>query len=299
VVAIGNPYGLEHSVTVGVISAKNRSIHTQGVNFDGFLQTDAAINPGNSGGPLIDLGGKVVGINTAIIPYAQGLGFAIPVNMAKQIMGDLVAYGSVKRGWLGISVQNLTREFAEAYGLKEETGVVVGDVFEDSAADRAGLQRGDVIASVNREAVKDTAWFVNKIRSFGPNTEVRLSVVRDGKTVQLTVKLGEMSDSETVSSSSSAPDVLANLGISVSKPTSDLRRQYSLKNRTGLVVTEVAENSPAQAAGIQEGDLLLEVNGKKVSDEKQLGDAVRRGSRSIALLVEREGRTFFVSLRTR
>jgi S1-C subfamily serine protease len=193
----------------------------------------------------------------------------------------------------------MTREFAEAYGLKEETGIVVGDVFEDSAADRAGLQRGDVITSVNREAVKDTTWFVNKIRSFGSNTEVRLEVVRDGKTVQLTVKLGEMPDGETASSSSRPSDVLTNLGISVSAPTSDLRRQYGLKSRTGLVVTEVAENSPAQAAGIQEGDLLLEVNGRKVSDEKQLADAVRRGARSMAFLIEREGRTFFVSLRTK
>jgi serine protease Do len=299
VVAIGNPYGLEHSVTVGVISAKNRSIHTQGVNFDGFLQTDAAINPGNSGGPLLGLDGRVIGINTAIIPYAQGLGFAIPVNMAKQIMGDLVTYGSVKRGWLGISIQPLTEEFAEAYSLKEKTGVVVGDVFADSAAERAGLQRGDVITSVNRETVKDTAWFVNKIRSYGPNTEIRLDVIREGKTTRVTVKLDEMPNNDVASSSGRSSDILASLGISVTRPTSDLRRQYGLKSRTGLVVTEVTEGSSAQAAGVQEGDLLLEINGRKVSDERQLGDAARRDARSIALLIERGGRTFFVSLKTR
>ena len=155
VVAIGNPYGFEHSVTAGVISAKNRSIHAQDVNFDGFLQTDAAINPGNSGGPLLNMEGQVVGINTAILPYAQGLGFAVPVNMAKQIMGDLVSYGKVKRGWLGISVQNLTPEIAEAYGVKARSGVIVGDVFPDSAAEKAGLMRGDVITAIDGEKVKD------------------------------------------------------------------------------------------------------------------------------------------------
>jgi serine protease Do len=299
VVAIGNPYGLEHSVTVGVISAKNRSIHTQGVNFDGFLQTDAAINPGNSGGPLLDLNGKVVGINTAIIPYAQGLGFAIPVDMAKQIMDDLVTYGKVKRGWLGIAVQNLTQEFTDAYGIKEESGVIVGDVFADSAADRAGLQRGDVITSIGKESVKDVQWFVNKIRSFGPNTEVKLQVVRGGKTLNLTVKLDEIPDSEggSVSSQSSPNDVFNDLGIGVSKLTPELRRQYKIESRTGLVVTEVAEGSTAASAGLQEGDLLLEVNGKKVTDTKDLGSAVKQSSKSVALLIERNGRTFFVSLK--
>jgi serine protease Do len=301
VVAIGNPYGLEHSVTVGVVSAKNRSIHTDGVNFDGFLQTDAAINPGNSGGPLLDIQGRVVGINTAIIPYAQGLGFAIPVNMAKQIMSDLVAYGKVRRGWLGISVQNLTKEFMEAYGIEEESGVIVGDVSRDSAAERAGLQRGDVIVSVDRETVKDVQWFVNKIRSLGPNTEIRLRIVREGKTLNLTASLREIPDSEADASSGrpSQGDVLESIGIGVSSLTSELRRKYGIESGTGLVVTDVAGSSPAQAAGVREGDLLLEVNGKKVSDLKQLDDSVKKSSNSIALLIERDGRTFFVSLKMR
>jgi serine protease Do len=300
VIAIGNPYGLEHSVTVGVVSAKNRSIHTGGVNFDGFLQTDAAINPGNSGGPLLDINGKVIGINTAIIPYAQGLGFAIPVNMAKQIMSDLVAYGRVKRGWLGISVQNLTPEFAEAYGVKEKSGVVVGDVFPDSAADRAGLQRGDVVISLNRETVKDVQWFVNKIRSLEPGKEVNLEVVREGKNRRLTVKLDEIPDNEgsIVSGKSDGNDVLSKLGISVSQLTPELRRQYRIESRSGLVITEIAEDSPARTAGVREGDLLLEVNGRKVTNLKELAGSVKRSGRSVALLIERDGRTFFVSLKT-
>ena len=297
-VAIGNPYGFEHTVTVGVISAKNRSIHAQGINFDGFLQTDAAINPGNSGGPLIDMEGKVVGINTAIVPYAQGLGFAIPVDMAKQIMNDLVTYGKVKRGWLGISVQNLTKEFAEAYDIEEESGVIVGDVFSGSAAERAGLQRGDVIISVNNEAIKDVQWFVNKVRSQSPGATLRLKVIRDGKSTTVTAKLDEIPDSEgTAASSEPEEGTFEKLGIAVSKLTNELKRQYKIESRTGLVVVEVADGSAAQAAGIQEGDLLREVNGKKVNDAGDLRGAVKRGSKSVVLLVEREGRTFFAALK--
>lgn len=300
VVAIGNPFGFEHTVTVGVISAKNRSIHAQDINFDGFLQTDAAINPGNSGGPLLDMDGKVVGINTAIVPYAQGLGFAIPVDMAKQIMNDLVTYGKVKRGWLGISVQNLTKEFADAYGIKEESGIVVGDVFPDSAAERAGLQRGDVVVAVGGETVKDVQWFVNKVRSLAPGAEVKLQVVRGGKSLTLTAKLNEIPDSEgSVASSSgqSEEGALARVGINVSKLTSELKRQYRIETKAGVVVTEVAQNSPAQAAGIREGDLLLELNGKKIGDIADVGRAVKKGSKSVVLLIERDGRTFFASLK--
>ena len=172
VVAIGNPYGFEHSVTAGVISAKNRSIHAQDINFDDFLQTDAAINPGNSGGPLLDMDGKVIGINTAIIPYAQGLGFAIPVNRAKEVMGDLVSYGRVKRGWLGVSIQKVTPEIAKAYGVKGDGGAIIGDVFKDSAAEKGGLKRGDVVTEINGEKVKDVDWFVQKIRTLQPGSVV-------------------------------------------------------------------------------------------------------------------------------
>jgi serine protease Do len=298
VVAIGNPYGLEHTVTVGVISAKNRSIHAQGINFDGFLQTDAAINPGNSGGPLIDMAGKVIGINTAIVPYAQGLGFAIPVDMAKQIMNDLVTYGKVKRGWLGISVQNLTREFADAYNIEEESGIIVGDVFADSAAERAGLQRGDVIVSVNNEAVKDTQWFVNKVRSQAPGATLRMKVIRSGKSTTVTAKLDEIPDSEeNAALGETEEDSFQKLGVAVSKLTNDLKRQYKIEGQAGLVVVEVADGSPAQAAGVQEGDLIREVNGKKVDDIGDLSGAIKKSSKSVVFLIERGGRTFFAALK--
>jgi serine protease Do len=300
VVAIGNPFGFEHTVTVGVISAKNRSVHARDVNFDGFLQTDAAINPGNSGGPLIDMQGKVVGINTAIVPYAQGLGFAIPVNIAKQIMGDLVAYGKVKRGWLGISVQNLTQEFAEAYGIDEENGVIVGDVFAGSAAERAGLQRGDVIVSIGNETVTDVQWFVNKVRAQAPGTTLRFKVIREGKSITVTARLDEMPASEGRGLPSESPSnegLLEDVGIAVSNLTPEMARRYRLERSSGLVIVEVAENSPAHLSGIQEGDLILEVNGRKVNGVSDLNSALRRKSASVVLLIERDGKTFFVSLK--
>ncbi|MDR1731370.1 MAG: Do family serine endopeptidase [Synergistaceae bacterium] len=299
VVAIGNPFGLEHTVTVGVISAKNRSLHTREVNFDGFLQTDAAINPGNSGGPLLNMDGEVIGINTAIVPYAQGLGFAIPVNMAKQIMDDLVTYGKVKRGWLGIAVQNLTEEFAEAYGVEAEKGVIVGDVFENSAASRAGLLRGDVIVEAQGKPVTDVQGFVSLVRSQTPGSELKLKVLRGGKTTLITAKLDEIPESEGgVASSSgkrSSSDVFKKAGLTLSKLTSDLRRRYGTEREKGLVVTEVEEGSPAQSAGLREGDLILEVNGKKI--ESDYPEGTPGEGKSVVLLVEREGRTFFVSLK--
>ncbi|MCL2011057.1 MAG: Do family serine endopeptidase [Synergistaceae bacterium] len=297
VVAIGNPYGFEHTVTVGVISAKDRTINARNVNFDGFLQTDAAINPGNSGGPLLDMDGKVIGINTAIVPYAQGLGFAIPVNMAKQIMEDLVTHGRVKRGWLGISVQSLTQEFAEAYGIEEENGVVVGDVFRNSAAERAELQRGDVIVSVNDEAVKDVQWFVNKIRAQSPGSELKMKVIREGQPIDLTAILDEIPESEgsVAASPAESEELFKDMGLSVSRLTDELRRQYRIESRVGLVVTVVEEGSPAQRLGLRAGDLILEVNGRKVND---LSDVpARRSGQSVVLLIERDGRTFFNSLR--
>jgi serine protease Do len=308
VVAIGNPYGLEHTVTVGVISAKNRSIHTNDINFDGFLQTDAAINPGNSGGPLINIDGKVVGINTAIVPYAQGLGFAVPVDMAKQIMDDLIAYGRAKRGWLGVVVQDLTSEFSEAYGVDVKTGIIVGDVFEGSAAERADLRRGDVIVTVNGEAVQGVQGFVNKVRSQAPGATLKLEVIREGEPISVTAKLGENPDveerdisAEGTKKTEAEENILEKVGVFVSKLTDELRRQYGIENRKelseGLVVVDVAERSSARLAGIREGDLILEVNGKKVNDSEALSGSIKRESKSVVLLIERDGRTFFASLK--
>ncbi len=299
VVAIGNPFGLEHTVTVGVISAKNRSIHAGNVNFDGFLQTDAAINPGNSGGPLLNLKGEVVGINTAIVPYAQGIGFAIPVNMAKQVMNDLIEFGKVRRGWLGVTIQPLTREFAEAYGVEGENGAVVSDVMSDSAAEKAGLQRGDVILEVDGAKIKNHQEFVMKIRQMLAGSKVTLTVVRQKKTVKIEATLGETPGSEVkAASGDGGAKALNGLGIKVSAVTDDALKKNSLKKDEGVLVASVEEGSMAQRAGIRENDVILEMNGLRLEGLSDL-DKVDDKSGSVVLLVMRDSRTFFVSIRTR
>ncbi|MDY6429464.1 MAG: PDZ domain-containing protein, partial [Synergistales bacterium] len=294
------------SVTAGVISAKNRSIHTQDVNFDDFLQTDAAINPGNSGGPLLDMDGKVVGINTAIIPYAQGLCFAIPVNKAKEIMNDLVSFGHVKRGWLGVSVRNITPEMAKAYKVEGTNGAMVNDVFKGDPADKAGIKRGDVIVELNGVKVKDANDFVQKVRTLAPETIAKIRVVRKGKSIDFNVKLAERAnsaDGRPTSSSSksqgdekSSVDALKDFGITkVEKLTDSLRRKYRIdSNSDGLVITELERNSKAVFDGeVHEGDLLIEVNGQEVKAPEDIKKAVGDES-SIVLMLEREGSTFFI-----
>lgn len=295
VVAIGNPYGLEHTVTVGVISAKNRSIHAQNINFDGFLQTDAAINPGNSGGPLIGFDGKVVGINTAIVPFAQGLGFAVPVNMAKQIMSDLVEFGTVKRGYLGVSVQNLNKEFIEAFELESEEGVVIGDVLVGEAAEKAGIKRGDVITHVNGEKVKNVTTFVNKIRSFAPNTKVKLDIIREKTPSSIEVLLGVMPGAE-VAAEGKGQEILGKLGITVSTVNKDLQKQYRIESDKGLVITKVAQGSDANIVGLAEGDVIFDVNNIRVNSLDDLNKAVTN-KKSLAFLIWRDGKTFYVPMK--
>lgn len=300
VVAIGNPYGLEHSVTVGVISAKNRSVHAQDVDFDGFLQTDAAINPGNSGGPLIALDGKVVGINTAIIPFAQGIGFAVPINMARQVMDDLIKFGEVKRGWLGVYIQPLTKDFAEAYGIKGEQGAVVGDVIQDSPADKAGIKRGDVLLSVNGEKVKNPQEFVTKIRQKLAGDTVVLELVRQKRTMKIDVVLGEVpgSQGDFKQSDTDGTRLLEGLGLRVGPVTEEIQKELQLKNRDGIAVLSVENGSIAQRAGMRVKDILLEVNGERITNVQSLDKIVAaKENAPTVLLVWRAGRTFFVSIR--
>lgn len=295
VVAIGNPFGLEHTVTVGVISAKNRSVHAGNVNFDGFLQTDAAINPGNSGGPLLDLEGKVIGINTAIVPYAQGIGFAIPIDMAKDVMDDLVKYGKVNRGWLGVYIQRVTPEFAEAYGIEGTDGAVVSDVIPGSPADQAGIRRGDVIVSINSKEIKTHQDVSATIRRHLAGDKVKIGLERGGASRSLTVTLGEIPGQET-----ETPDgqqMIQKMGIQVAPVDENLKEEYGLPRDKGVVVTRVVPDSPADRLGLRKGDLVLEVNGGKVQDVGDMKSALSRHAKAVVLLVWREGRTFFVSLR--
>ncbi len=319
VIAIGNPYGFEQSVTVGVISAKNRSVRAQDVNFDDFLQTDAAINPGNSGGPLINMDGKVIGINTAIVPNAHGLGFAIPINKAKEIMSDLVEHGHVRRGWLGVSVRDITEQMAKAYGVKDKQGAMINDVFRGDPADKAGIKRGDVVVEVNGEKIKNANAFVQKIRTIAPGTTVKLVVIRKGKRMNFSVKLAERPDtadgrsgsgrggededgeykgSRQRGSSRQDSGALRDFGITrVAKLTDSMRNEYGIDSGSeGLVVLEVdRETSAYDDAGIREGDLIIEINGYEVRDTRDISRAID-GEDSVVLMIEREGATYFIQL---
>jgi len=295
VVAIGNPYGFEHSVTVGVLSAKNRSVHAGDINFDGFLQTDAAINPGNSGGPLLNLEGQVLGINTAIVPYAQGIGFAVPIDMAKDVLDDLIRFGKVNRGWLGVYIQPLTKEFAETYNFEGDKGAVVADVVPGSPADRSGLMRGDVIVSINGKTIEnhqDVSAFVR--RQLAGDT-VKVEIVRSGTKKSLDVKLGEIPGQ--IAQSEKVTKLIETMGIEVDSVTGELKQEFNLPDNEGAVVSKVVPGSPADRLGLRRGDLIIEINGVKIKGAQSLEESFSTQNKAIVLLVWREGRTFFVSMR--
>lgn len=295
VVAIGNPYGFEHTVTVGVLSAKNRSVHAGDVNFDGFLQTDAAINPGNSGGPLLNLEGKVIGINTAIVPYAQGIGFAVPIDMAKDVLNDLIRFGKVNRGWLGVYIQPLTKEFAETYRFEGERGAVVADVVPGSPADRSGIMRGDVIVSINGRKIENHQDVSAFVRRHLAGDSVKVDVVRGGTKRTFDVELGEIPGQ--LAQTEQVTKLIEKMGIEVSAVTEELRKEFNLPGKEGAVISKVLPGSPADRLGLRRGDLVLEINGVKIKDDRSLAESFSTQNKAVVLLIWREGRTFFVSMR--
>lgn len=297
VIAIGNPYGLSHTVTVGVLSAKGRPISAgdSGREYENFLQTDAAINPGNSGGPLLNLKGEVIGINTAILPYAQGIGFAIPINMAKSILDQLITKGKVVRAWLGVYIQDLTPEMAEKFGLPEAKGALVADISKGSPAEKAGIKRGDVILKVDGKETPTVSSLQQEIRSRRPGDRVRLEIWRDRQSIVLEATLGELKESGTA-----IPEVQKiDLGFEVEEITPDLVERYSLRTSRGVVITNVRAGSPADEAGLRPGDVILEVNRNEVTSLEDWEDALAQVSPgdTVLLLIDRGGRTYFVPLR--
>ena len=303
VVAIGKPLGFENSVTAGVVSAKNRTLQAPGVNFQGFMQTDAAINPGNSGGPLIDLNGKVVGINTAIVPYAQGIGFAIPVNMAKQIMDDLINHGEVRRGWLGVTVQPLTASLIEAYKIPVKEGSIVADVQKNSPAHKYGLERGDVIVSVGGKAVKNSQDVVFFVRNKLAGEKVAFEIYRDGGKKTVEVVLGDIDGGKGVlkSEKTSSPKqemakTATQIGITVAENNSDLRSRYKLKESGGLVVVKVQPGSQGSRLSLRQGDVILEVNKVKMETVSDWNKVMVSKNKALGLLVSRDGQTLFISV---
>jgi serine protease Do len=268
VLAIGSPFGLEQTVTAGIISAKGRIIG-QGP-FDDFLQTDAAINPGNSGGPLVNMSGEVIGINTAIVAGGQGIGFAIPINMAKKIYTELVARGRVARGWLGVSVQPLTAELAKSFGAKGADGVLIADVVQDSPANKAGLQPGDIILDFDGKKIEAPPDHPRAVGLTSPGKSVQVKIWRDRGERQLEIKVTETPEEGQALRSAVKGKGL--LGLEVRPITPELARQLGLRSTEGILVVRVEDGGPAEEAGIQRGDVIRELNRQRI---KGLGDFER------------------------
>jgi serine protease Do len=295
VLAIGNPFGLEHTVTAGIVSAKGRVIGAG--PYDDFIQTDASINPGNSGGPLFNLNGEVVGINTAIISGGQGIGFATPVNIAKDLLPQLKSKGKVTRGWLGVVIQKVTPEIASSFGLKDSEGALVSDVSEGSPAEKAGIMRGDVIVSFNGKKVKEMDALPRLVGATDVGKTVKLGIVREGKLIEKDVVVAELRDD--VMQASKKPVVEKNYGLVVQDITPDIARHLNLKDRRGVIVTDVQPGSPAQEADIRSGDIILEVARKPVRNVTDFQEALKRANlkQGVVMLMKRENITFYVTLK--
>jgi serine protease Do len=298
VLAVGNPFGLDRTVTLGVVSGIGR----ENINlsrYENFIQTDASINPGNSGGPLFNLRGEVIGINTAIINFAQGIGFAIPSNMAKQVIEQLLARGKVVRGWLGVGIQPLTPELAKKFGVSEGEGVLVNEVFDKDPAAAAGIRPGDIIVKIDGTAVDSPNKLSRLIGALPPGATSKIEVVRDMKHVVLEVPLSERRDAAIVASVPQARTEVK-LGLDVQDLTAGLADKFKLREARGVLITKVEPNSLAHAEGLREGDLIKEVNRAEVSTVGEFTAAVSRVRRgdTVLLRVLRESRAFYVVLKS-
>jgi serine protease Do len=296
VVAIGNPFGLDSTVTSGIVSAKGRHIG-QGP-YDNFIQTDASINPGNSGGPLINLRGEVIGINTAIFSRTGGnigIGFAIPINLVKELLPQLRGKGKVTRGYLGVLIQKVTPEIAESLGMDKANGALVANVSKDGPADKAGVKVGDVIVEFDGKEVKDSGDLPILVARTSVDKKARLKVLRDKKEITLTVAVGELKDEEVVAT---APEK-GELGLTVQRLTPQMAESLGLEKSEGVVVTAVEPGSAADEAGIRRGDIILEVDRKTVRnlDEYKKAIAGTRKGRGVLFLVRRGDNTLFLALK--
>ena len=300
VLAVGNPFGLDRTVTLGVVSGIGR----ENINlsrYENFIQTDASINPGNSGGPLFNLRGEVIGINTAIINFAQGIGFAIPSNMAKQVIEQLLAKGKVVRGWLGVGIQPLTAELAKTFGVAEGEGVLVNEVFEKDPAALAGIKPGDVIVRIDGAVVDSPNKLSRLIATHTPGATSKIEVVRDLKHVTLDVPLTERRDTAVIASIPHQEEKGGvRLGLEVQDLTAALVERFKLRESKGVLIVKVEPNSLAQAEGLREGDLIKEVNRREVSSVGEFTSAIARSRRGDTLLLRvlRENRAFYVVLKS-
>ncbi len=294
VVAVGSPFGLEQTVTAGIVSAKGRVIGSG--PYDNFIQTDASINPGNSGGPLINMQGEVIGVNTAIIASAQGIGFAIPINMAKEIAPQLQKNGHVTRGLLGVGIQDITPELAKSFGLKDNKGALVTQVAPDGPAEKAGIAGGDVIVSFDGQTIVDSKDLSRTVASTAIGKTVAVKIIRNGKGIELQVKVVEME--EQVAAETAQTPAHRSLGITVQNVNPQIARELGLKKTIGVVVTTVEPGSAADEASIQEGDLIREVNRKTVDNVNDFVKKIEqtKGQNRILLLVQRGPNSLFATI---
>ena len=293
VVAIGSPFGLEQTVTAGIVSAKGRVIGSG--PYDNFIQTDASINPGNSGGPLVNMRGEVVGINTAIIPNGQGIGFAIPINTAKEIVPQLEEKGHVTRGWLGVSIQEVTPGLAKSFDLKEKQGALVAQVVSGGPAEKAGIEQGDVILGFDGKEIAESKDLPRIVASTPVGKTVTVKLLRNGKVVDRQVKVGEMEEKVDISK---LPSSHKTLGIAVQNLTPEIAKELGVKKDTGIVVTQVEPGSPAADAGIQTGDVIQQVNRKPVKNVEDFVQKVEKATDkdNVLLLIQRGQNSLFAAV---
>ncbi len=283
VMAIGNPFGLGYTVTVGIVSAKGRSLGLGA--YDDFIQTDASLNPGNSGGPLFNLGGEVVGVNTAIVARGQGIGFSIPASMAKGVISQLMEKGKVVRGWLGVIIQPITQEIAESIGHEGTDGALISDISPGSPAEKAGLRRGDVVVEFDGNPIKEFTSLSKLVGMKAPGTSFKITVLRDGKREDLSVVLGQMPDDQTAAESRQDED------IELSDITPDIAARFGVEDKAGVLVTNVSRGSSAWEAGFRPGDVILEVDRTPVAnlgDYNKIVSALEPGKQYLFLVKKRK-----------
>ncbi len=312
VLAIGNPLGIGQTVTAGIISAKGRRTGLSDGSYEDFLQTDAPINRGNSGGALVNLNGELIGINSQILSPGGasggniGIGFSIPSNMAKTVLDQLLKDGKVHRGMLGINIQNVTDDTAKALDLKDRAGILVSNVKAGGSADKAGVKRGDIITAIGGEKLEDSNVLRNKVAGTAPGTEIKLTVLRDGKELELSAKLDEFNpeDARKAGDGKDSPAAPGpqnqggKLGLSLEPVTAQIAKQLGLDVAEGLVVTEIDSSGPAAEAGLARGDVILEVNRKPVNSVADVKGALESsGTKPVLLLMNRRGQTIYVTVK--
>ncbi len=301
VVAAGNPFGLDNTITAGIVSAKGRSLMGGG-QYEDFIQTDAAINPGNSGGPLVNLRGQVVGINTAIFSRSggyMGIGFAIPINMAKDVMQSLIQRGKVVRGWLGVGIQDLTEELARSFNYTDTTGALVGHVEKDGPADKAGLKQGDIIISMDGDKIKNINQLRNAVAAVEPGKKVKLELIRNGRKESAEVKVGELPAQAEAETKEEEESPSIDLGISIDTVTPELGRRLGLKAESGVIVKSVEPGSTAARAGILPRDIIVSLDSERIDSVGDFNKALAKADlkKGIRMVVQTGNMERFVFLK--